>query len=149
MKFIYNYLEKVLIFLSICSLMLLLIIQFIDYNNKHSIFTSIDFDNNKFFNLSGSTDYYEKGIIILKNMTPNFYNIEVLVNGQYAGDFTKNDEIKINVYHNDLVEIDGTKYNDKLTIKVVGVSSNLDMPKLDTIITTSQSIEILSKVQLK
>ena len=82
-------------------------------------------------------------------MTPNFYNIEILVNGQYAGDFTKNDEIKINVYHNDLVEIDGTKYNDKLTIKVVGVSSNLDMPKLDTIITTSQSIEILSKVQLK
>ena len=51
--------------------------------------------------------------------------LKLLVNGEYVGDFTKNDEIKINVYHNDIVEIDGTKYNNKVNIKVVGVSRNI------------------------
>lgn len=82
-------------------------------------------------------------------MTPNCNNIEVLVNGEYVGDFINNDEIKINVYDNDMIEVDGTKYSNKLIIKVVGVSTNMELPKLDIIVTTSQSIEILSKVKLK
>ncbi|WP_236914455.1 hypothetical protein [Clostridium sp. Cult2] len=85
----------------------------------------------------------------MKNLTPDYNNIEILLNGEYIDDFTKNDEIKIYVHHNDMIEIDGTKYNNPLKIKVIGVSTNMDLPKLDTIVITSQSIEILSKVKLK
>ncbi len=57
--------------------------------------------------------------------------------------------MQIYVSHNDIIEIDGTKYNNRLKIKVVGISNNIETPKLDTIITTFQSIEILGKVRLK
>lgn len=147
MKSIFNYFEKTLILLSILSLLLLLAIQFLNYNN--TIFTSIINKDNRFFPFSDSIDTYERGAIILKNLTPNCNNIEVLVNGEYVGDFINNDEIKINVYDNDMIEVDGTKYSNKLIIKVVGVSTNMELPKLDIIVTTSQSIEILSKVKLK
>lgn len=47
MKSIFNYFEKTLILLSILSLLLLLAIQFLNYNN--TIFTSIINKDNRFF----------------------------------------------------------------------------------------------------
>ncbi|CCQ92674.1 hypothetical protein CULT_1050016 [[Clostridium] ultunense Esp] len=149
MKPIFNYFEKTLILLSILSLLLLLAIQYINYTDNDIILTYMNNKDSKFFPIANSAESFDKGIIILKNMTPNYNNIEVLVNGEYIGDFVKNDELKVGVYNNDLIEIDGTKYNNQLKIKVVGISNNIIIPKLDTVITTSQSIEILSNVKLK
>ncbi|MCG4586141.1 hypothetical protein L0P56_11635, partial [Anaerosalibacter bizertensis] len=75
--------------------------------------------------------------------------IKVLVNGEVVSDFLKKDEIEINVSNNDLIEIDGTRYMEKNTIKVIGISKNIESPKLNTTVSTSQSIEILGKVKLK
>lgn len=149
MKSIFNYFEKTLILLSILSLLLLLAIQYINYTGEDTILTYINNKDSKFFPIANSVDSYDKGIIILKNMTPNYNNVEVLVNGEYKGDFIKNNELKITVYNNDLIEIDGTRYNNQLKIKVIGVSNNIVLPKLDTVVITSQSIEILSNVKLK
>ena len=82
-------------------------------------------------------------------MSPNHKEIDVLLNGDPIDNFIKNDEIKIYVYDNDMIEIDGTRYDKKIPVKIIGVSNNIEMPKLDTTVTTSQSIEIMSKVQLK
>ena len=38
---------------------------------------------------------------------------------------------------------------DKATVKLIGISKNIESPKLDTIVSTSQSIEILGNVKLK
>ncbi len=81
-------------------------------------------------------------------MTQNHGDIKILLNGEPIGEFY-NDEVKIYVRNNDIIEIDGTKYDDQLKVKVIGVSKNVETPKLDTTVITFQSIEILSRVKLK
>jgi len=148
MKVTFNILDKILLILVTLSFSFLLIIQFINYNNNElSINTSWFGDSyNSFF--SGE-EKLDKGIIILKNLDSNYDRVEVLVNGEKVADFISKDEVKIPVYHNDIVEIDGTKYNNYVRIQVIGISKNIEKPTLDEIVTTSQSIEILCKVQLK
>ena len=148
MKSTFNKLEKIIIILSILSISFLLIIQFLNYDDNYTIYTSRFNNKNRFIPFS-NTEVPEKGIIILKNITSIYNEIEILLNGDSVGNFINNDEIKIYVYDNDIIEIDGTKYSENLNIKVVGISNNIETPKLDTILTTSQSIEILGKVQLK
>ena len=148
MKSTFNKLEKIIIILSILSISFLLIIQFLNYDDNYTIYTSRFNNKNRFIPFS-NTEVPEKGIIILKNMTSIYNEAEILLNGDSVGNFINNDEIKIYVYDNDIIEIDGTKYSENLNIKVVGISNNIETPKLDTILTTSQSIEILGKVQLK
>jgi hypothetical protein len=148
MKVAFNVLDKILLVLVILSFSFLLIIQFINYNNKEiSINTSWFGDDYTSF-LSGE-EKLDKGIIVLKNLDPAYDNVGILVNGEKIADFVGKNEVKIPVYHNDIVEIDGTKYNNKIRIQVVGISKNIERPSLDELVTTSQSIEILCKVQLK
>lgn len=148
MKSYFNHLGNMLIFLSIISFIALLIVQGVNYNKEYMTLNHIN-NGNKIHSLFSSIDPLNKGIIALKNLNPDYRNISVLVNGEYVADFTANDEIEIPVYHNDIVEIDGTKYDKRLQVKVVGISNNLEEPKLETTVTTSRSIEILSKVRLK
>lgn len=128
----------------------MLFVQFANYKNKFSISTSSTsiFSEDSYTYFS-KDEIFAKGIIVLKNMEFDYKDISILVNGEYVADFKEKDEVKIEVYNNDIVEIDGTKYNNKINIKVVGISKNIDSPKLNTIVTTSQSIEILGKVQIK
>lgn len=148
MKVTFNILDKVLLVLVTLSFTFLLITQFINYNNKYlSINTSWFGEYNTSF-LSGE-EKLDKGIIVLKNLDPVYDNVGILVNGEKVADFIGKEEVKIPVYHNDIVEIDGTKYNNNIRIQVIGISKNIERPNLDELVTTSQSIEILCKVQLK
>ena len=148
MKSTFNRLEKIILMMSIICVLSLLTIQFFSYDNKYTIYTSKINNKIKFIPFP-NLESNEKGIVVLKNITSNYKEVEILLNGESVGDFIDDDEITIDVYDNDLIEIDGTRYNKKLYVKVVGVSNNIETPKLDTISTTSQSIEILGKVQLK
>ncbi|NMB27140.1 MAG: hypothetical protein GX987_03665 [Tissierellia bacterium] len=148
MKSMFNRLEKIVFILAILSTLFLLFIQFLSYDNNYTIYTS-KINRKIIFAPFSNADNYEKGIVILKNMSPNHKEIDVLLNGDPIDNFIKNDEIKIYVYDNDMIEIDGTRYDKKIPVKIIGVSNNIEMPKLDTTVTTSQSIEIMSKVQLK
>lgn len=148
MKSVFNKLEKIMFILATLSTLFLLFIQFLSYDNNYAIYTSKINRKIKFTPFS-NTENYEKGIIILKNMIPDYKEIDILLNGDPIDNFMKNDEVKIYVYDNDVIEIDGTRYDKKLPVKITGVSSNIETPKLDTIVTTLQSIEILSKVRLK
>src|SRR5699024_12375092 len=91
----------------------------------------------------------EEGIIILKLLNNDFEDVNILVNGDVIDNFVETDELSIQVYNNDLIEVDGTKYLNREEIKIIGVSENLELPKLDTIVETSQSIEMLGRVKLK
>lgn len=144
MKSLFSKLEKLIILLTILCLLFLIFIQFTIYEKDYGAYTS------KIGKLSfvGEKDS-KRGKIILKNLHPNCKEINILLNGEIIDSFEDKDEISLLVHHNDLVEIDGTKHYEKINIKVVGVSSNIETPKLDIIVSTSQSIEILSKVRLK
>lgn len=148
MKVTFNILDKILLILVALSFSLLMVIQFLSYNNNQiSINVSwFDKDYNSFFSENEKPD---KGIIILKNLSPSYEDIGILVNGEKIASFTGKNEVKIHVHHNDIVEIDGTKYNNNVSVQVVGVSKNIERPMLDDYVTTSHSIEILCKVQIK
>jgi len=147
MKTAFNIFEKIISLLLIFSFSFLIIVQFVNYRSDLTIKTSLFNANSFAYILEGETS--EKGIIILKNMNSEFSEISVLVNGEYVTDFNENDEVEISVYNNDIVEIDGTKYSNKVNIKVIGISKNIIIPELNSMVTTSQSIEILGRVQIK
>lgn len=147
MKTAFSIFEKIISILLILSFSFLIIVQFINYRNDVAINTSIFSDDSLTYLLKGES--LEKGIIILKNLNSEFSDISILVNGEYVADFKENDEVEISVYNNDIVEIDGTRYTNKVNIKVVGISKNISIPELNRVVATSQSIEILGRVQIK
>lgn len=147
MKTTFFIFEKLLIISLITSFSFLLVVQLSNYGRGLSITTSL-FDEGNYTNLLKG-EGISKGIIVLRNLNYDYKNVSVLVNGEYVADFSKSSEVKIPVYNNDIIEIDGTKYNNKVNVKVVGISSNIDSPQLNKIVTTSQSIEILGRVQIK
>ena len=146
-KFFYK-IEKVILSLTIICLILLIGMQFINVNEKNVIDTSQFINNDRYIPLINKKNT-DKGVLIIKLMDKGYDEIRILVNGEPLYDFKKDDEIKINVYENDLIEIDGTSYTEKVKVKLQGISKNITSPKLDTIAITSQSIEILGKVRLK
>lgn len=147
MKFPLNKIEKLLFLFFILCFVLLLIVQFLNYSSDYDSYTYSMLNDNKLLAFNDEkTD--EKGMIILKNMTPNHGDIKILLNGEPIDEFY-DDEIKIYVRNNDIIEVDGTKYNNPLKVKVVGISKNVETPKLDTTVVTFRSIEILSRVRLK
>ena len=129
MKSIFNGLEKIVFLLAILSTLSLLFIQFLSYDNNYAIYTSRINKKIVFTPFSTGNDY-EKGAIILKNMNPDYKEIDILLNGDPIDNFMENDEVKIYVYNNDMVEIDGTRYDKKLSVKVIGISNNIETPKL-------------------
>lgn len=143
MKNLFDKFEKIILILVVFCFSFLVVIQFINYENDFSINASI-LEEDGFEHTS-----IDKGVIILKNIDEQYKDIKVLVNGKVVADFKKSNEIEITVYDNDLIEIDGTTYDDQISIKIVGVSENISSPELDTVITTSKSIEVLGKVKIK
>ncbi len=146
-KFFYK-IEKVIFSLTIICLLLLVGKQFLNVREENVIDTSQFIKNDRYIPLINKKNT-DKGVLIIKLMDERYDEIRILVNGEPLYDFKKDDEIKINVYENDLIEIDGTAYTDKVKVKLQGISKNINSPKLDTIVITSQSIEILGKVRLK
>lgn len=148
MNKLFNKIEKIILSLTIVCLLLLIGIQFINVNDENVVNTSQFIKNDKYIPLMNKRNT-DKGILIIKLLDSKYNDISILVNGEAIADFKKDDEIKIKVYENDLVEVDGTAYMEKIKVKVQGISKNINSPKLDMIVTTSQSIEIIGRVRLK
>ncbi|WP_077367608.1 hypothetical protein [Anaerosalibacter sp. Marseille-P3206] len=148
MNNLFNKIEKLILSITIICFILLIGVQFINVNDENVINTSQFMKNDKYIPIINKKNT-DKGILIIKLLDDEYNEVNILVNGEPAGDFKKDNEIKIKVCENDLVEVDGTAYMDKVKVKLQGISKNVNNPKLDTVITTSQSIEILGKVRLK
>ncbi|MCR2042660.1 hypothetical protein [Anaerosalibacter massiliensis] len=145
---LFKKIESIILTFAIIGLISLICIQFINIKDENIISTTKFNNDIKYISLNKFNEL-ENGVIILKLEDNSQENISILINGEKKGDFSKKDEIEINVSNNDLIEIDGTKYMDKATVKLIGISKNIESPKLDTIVSTSQSIEILGNVKLK
>lgn len=145
---LFKKIELFILILAIMSLIFLVCIQFINIKDDNIINTTKFNDGIKYVSLNDIKEM-DSGILVLKLIDNEQEDIKVLINGEEVSDFSKKDEIEISVSNKDLVEIDGTRYIEKNTIKVIGVSKNIESPKLNTTVSTSQSIEILGKVKLK
>lgn len=148
MSNLFKKIELFILTLTIMSLIVLVCIQFINIKDDNIINTTKFNDGIKYVPLN-SIKEMDSGILILKLLNKEEEDIKVLVNGEIVSDFSKKNEIEVNVSNNDLIEIDGTKYMEKNTVKIIGISKNIKSPKLNTTVSTSQSIEILGKVKLK
>ncbi|SHI00814.1 hypothetical protein [Sporanaerobacter acetigenes] len=147
MNNLFNKIESIILTLSIISLITLVCIQFINIKDEN-VMSTVGYNSELRF-LPLNEKQFDKGIVVVSLVDKQYKQTEILVNGESIDDFSGSDELQIQVYDNDLIEIDGTKYTNNVKVKVIGVSSNIEYPKLDTIISTSQSIEILGKVRLK
>lgn len=146
-KSFFNKIESLLLKLSLISIIILIGLQVFIVNNEISVFS-------KMANIEGNTigdlGKIESGLVVLSiEEEQKFKETEVLVNGEVIDKFNGRKEVTIEVYNNDIVEINGGRYSEKVKVKVVGISKNIESPKLNTIVTTDRSIEILGKVVIK
>ncbi len=145
---LFNKVEKFVLFLSIVFFAFTIFIQVLNLKGKDSIFTSQFTNKAKFISIN-DIDEEQKGTLIIKLLDEEYDDVKILVNGNTVSDFSKNNEIELSVFNNDLIEVDGSKYIDNIRVKVVGISKNIESPSLNTSATTNQSIEIIGKVVLK
>ena len=88
------------------------------------------------------------GYIIIKLENERFLDTIILINGSKKYKFDDKLEVKLEVHNNDVIEIDGSMYNEKYKLKIVGVSKNIMNPKLDTVIVLNKGIEVVGTVIL-
>ncbi len=145
---LFNKMEKFVLFLSIVFFAFTILIQVLNLKGEDSIFTSQFTNKAKFISINNINEE-QKGTLIIKLLDEEYDDVKILVNGDTVSDFSKNNEIELSVFNNDLIEVDGSKYIDNIRVKVVGISKNIESPSLNTSATTNQSIEIIGKVVLK
>lgn len=146
---LFRVIEIAILTLTITCILFLVIIQIVSPDDLSTIPVINKFNNERKYMPISKLTLSEEGIIILKLLNNDFEDVNILVNGDVIDNFVGTDELSIQVYNNDLIEVDGTKYLNRVKIKIIGVSENLELPKLDTIVETSQSIEMLGRVKLK
>ncbi len=149
MRKLFHGLEIVILILTVISMLFLVFIQIISPSDIDIVAVVGKHSNGNEFTPMNKLNINEKGIVILKLLNNNLEDIKILVNGDEVDNFQSNDEVSIQVYNNDLIEIDGTKYLERVKVQIIGISENLELPELDTTIETSQSIEMLGRVKVK
>lgn len=90
----------------------------------------------------------KSGYIILEKLDKGYDDVEVIINNEKKHCFNQKDELTLEVFDGDFLEVNGSMYNENINFKVSGVTKNIQQPKLDSYITTTKSMEMLGSVQL-
>ncbi len=149
MQRIFHILEIAILTLTIISILFLTFVQIILPEDNNLISTVSKYHSEKKLVPINKISGEGKGIIVLKLLNFDLKDVEIIINGDIVNSFDEKDEISVEVYNNDVIEIDGTKYMDKVKVQVVGISKNIELPKLNAKVETSQSIEMLGRVKFK
>lgn len=143
-------LENSLLNFCILSLVLLIGVQFFKLDGETVVFSNQEISNQEISKQMVEMYRGENvGHIILKRPGNKYKNIKVIVNNKDKYTFDEKNEAVIQVYENDIIDIDGTMYNEDIDITVVGITKNVVSPSLDSVITTKGSLETLESVELK
>lgn len=146
-KSFFNKIENIILKLTIGFLIIVFLIQITFRNEGVSTFFKIDSTINRVS--SNQFVSTKKGILVLQLNDQNKYNkVEILVNGESVNNFNDNSEVTVYVYNNDIVEINGGMYNNKIKVKVKEISTFIKEPKLGKIIEVDGNIELIGKVQI-
>ncbi|MTI67792.1 MAG: hypothetical protein FH753_14500 [Firmicutes bacterium] len=143
LKLLFNKIESLILLLCLFLIVTIFMLQgFVKTNNLEAI--SYKAKNQNLLNT-----YMKKGVIKLKLQNNKEYEeVEVLVNGEVAGNF-KDKQITIEVYNNDIIEINSTEYNKNLKVKILKTSDNIKLPKINSIYNIKGTLDILSRVIIK
>lgn len=88
------------------------------------------------------------GYVVAKTNNNDSDELKILVNGKSIYKFDGNNEVQLKVFDGDIIEIDSTKTNKEIEIIIVGISKNVESPKLNYSLKTMNRIDFLSKVKL-
>lgn len=83
----------------------------------------------------------------LTNMSTD-KDIKILVNGIEVSDFSNNIQ-DITVFHNSIVEIDGSTLMSPVKVRVINKSKNIKSEILDCEVTTQSNIKILCRIKIE
>ncbi|SDY85965.1 hypothetical protein SAMN05660462_01085 [Proteiniborus ethanoligenes] len=96
-----------------------------------------------------SMNIKEAGYVVVKKETNDFEKLKIIINGKDKYKFSKNNEVQLKVYDGDIIEVDSSMYDKEVEIKIVGISKNVQFPKLEEKIITKNSIDLISWVKIK
>ncbi|WP_026895051.1 hypothetical protein [Clostridiisalibacter paucivorans] len=142
----YDKIEKSLLNSTIIFFLILIFFQSILLNDKISMFLNRETINHSLFN---SSLHNQLGNLTLKINNDQYKNIEVFINGDMKFNFKNKSKIKFEVYDNDLIEINGSMYEEKVNIYLVNISDNIKTQYLKTHIATNGNIKPLGQIRLK
>lgn len=146
-KSFFNKIENIILKLTIGFLIIVFLIQVTFKNEGVSTFFKIDSSINRVS--SNQFVSAKKGILVLQLNDQNNYNkVEILVNGESVNNFNDNSEVIVYVYNNDIVEINGGMYNNKIKVKIKEISTFIEEPKLGKVIEVDGNIELIGKIQI-
>lgn len=106
------------------------------------------YDDYEYFEEDEPRKNKEAGYIVLKRSSNELEKIYVNVNGKGKHKFDKKNELMLKVFDGDIIEIENTDENGETIIMVVGISKNVNEPKLNEIFTSKEGIKIFFGVNI-
>ena len=137
-------LENSLLKFCILSILTLFVVQFFKLDKEVTVFLEQDMGNKIM-----ETSDEEVGYLIFKRSKGNFNDVEIIINNENKYKFNEKDEITLKIHEEDLIEVNGSMYNDNIDISIIGVTKNIDKPMLNSKLTTRGNIQTFGTVKLK
>lgn len=141
--------ERLIIRASVAGMIVLIVFQFVMLNDTARVFlnyaTTLEGGP-----LEETQMHVREGSVYVtlenENLVPE---AKLLLNGEPAGAFNRR-EIKVNVRNNDVLELDASKCGEEFVhICVVGITDNIELPRVGQRVKAKNRIELISRVKLK
>ncbi len=140
--------ERLLIIIfSICFALLILAQVLMTFPNARMFLTQEEKVEGVF--LEKSDALYDKGVVVIELI--NHERIDaawVLVNGQKKVNFTGK-QVSISVKDTDLIEVDGTKVDGIIKVRIASCSTNIDLLIDNSVLDIDGNIGVLARARLK
>lgn len=141
--------ERLIIRAAVAGMIALMVFQFVMLNDTARVFlnyaTTLEggaLEETQMHVREGSV------YVMLENENP-MPEAKLLLNGEPAGVFNKR-EIQVNVRNNDVLELDASKCGGEFVhICIVGISDNVELPRVGQRVKAKNRIELISRVKLK
>lgn len=105
-------------------------------------------ENSMFYNIGSTLSSYGAMEIAIEE-SKVYPMLEVIINGEPLDDkFDKNNEIKIKVYDGDVIQLNGSMYNDNITVRIKNMSLNINNALSIEQITIERNIHTLAIIRM-
>lgn len=135
----------------IAIIVMLMIILLIGLNilRMYSDYIIVQHSETSMFDNIGSTLSSYGAMEIAIEESKVYPMLEVIINGEPLDDkFDKNNEIKIKVYDGDVIQLNGSMYNDNITVRIKNMSLNINNALSIEQITIERNIHTLAIIRM-
>ncbi|AOY77244.1 hypothetical protein [Clostridium formicaceticum] len=140
-----DFIEKFLLYSTVILILMMVSFNYLtNYNRYYSVYYAQEEEKYNFF-LSPK----QEGFVVIGLVgQQTYHDLEVLVNGEVHKTFGEDTAVTIAVRDRDLVQVNATMYAEKITLRILEVSSNIKNSIPYKEITVNKNIEILSLIQI-